>query len=354
MESRLELAALLAEDLFRSPEVDSVYLGGSLTAGLGNATSDIDIFVLLSGERPPADVAQLLEQGERLDVEYHTLAEARARVERVLAARAGVGDLSGYWTGESDLDFTVRLLNCRPVSRSPAFDALFRQVTDAAAHIRRLLLGVYSVYAQAVLEDLRGAWDDGDQEATAHLGQSALLYAAKGAAAAAGQCYLGTKWVFRQLRQGYGDQSPHRDLRFGAPDGTPLGEADVSALTGRVQELLTQSQLIGWHGPADRWHRPTAGTGTLVRNPDFMPFRIPEGVLLSHERVRQLVVKPQVAAVWWLSHGLAPAEVAATLPALAARLPEVAGMGPERVGSVVAALVRQGLLLESGEPGADA
>ena len=124
-EQKIECAERAAEMLGSLEPIDSIFAGGSLTAGLGNITSDVDLFLLVKDKTQFEETWQSIDRGNRIDVEVYTLDELgqalRESCETKFApARSGI---VGIWSSHSisfqglpmpgSLNSRMRYLNCK-------------------------------------------------------------------------------------------------------------------------------------------------------------------------------------------------------------------------------------------------
>lgn len=347
-EEKLAAAMAEARDMAEDPTIDSVYLAGSLTAGLGSPTSDVDVFVL--AEAAQSGLARQLRVGnERLDIETYSIAwvdEALAKLSRWESSRQ---KLRFNALSEEELDFLIRMRDIEVVKSSPHLRRLRKALADATDRLRQMTLSTWALRANGHLSDFKGAVQDGDLESAGLICQSLLASAAKSVTTAAGDLYFGAKWVHRQLRRSLADSFPH-DLFQTWQSGAWARESGADAIRDVMffqQTLVAAGQLLGWHGTSvSEWPFWETGKGTYRRNPSYNTIHLTEGVLLNNELQRQLVVKADVALVWALSNGREEDEIVSAAVELA---PKVAAPGDEptdadRVREVLALLHRRGLV----------
>jgi predicted nucleotidyltransferase len=347
MEAARKLGHALAADA--GGAIDSVYIAGSLTAGLGNPTSDADLFVLLNPGVPVGDEAgQYSVDGHRVDVERFCLVDVEAMVEKIAAFELRRDGLTALHKLPDDLDFVFRLNSSETVVESEALLRLRRRITDSLPAVRRTAINYFAIALNGHLEDFLGAAAEGDLDTAAFAGQQLVAYAGKAVAAASGDLYFSNKWVYKQLArtpvEGF-STGLFRHYQRGA--WTEGGTDAAESLVLFTQTCVTVSQLLaeagvplsGWPS----WQHGNRGTG-LWRNTTFNVLRIPEGVLLHWELNRQLVLKEQPAYVWALCDGRSVDEIVAGVLSLAERVPALEGMTRERVEAVLAALQKRGLV----------
>lgn len=351
-EAKLTAVAGAARALGESDKVEAVYLSGSLLAGLGTPTSDVDLFAVLAdqAERP---ARQLLVRGERVDIEYLDIATLAEALERVAAVDFRRERLTVPLFLESPLDLLVRFSLAEVIKPSPALTRLRERVAAQADHLRRVLLTRYAMQVTQALEDFEGACAQRDWDSAVWLGQQMLTHAGKALAAAAGDLYVNRKWVYRQLARTMPASFPMRSFRF-FQQGTwaqASDSPDPAALLNFVQECIAAAQLCGWDQPrVTSWpfsgEGPAAALAGGLRREEYVSFvRTASGVLLHYEKSRQLLLLPDIALVWALAGtGRGAAEIAETARKLGT---EVTGLGEvtaERADAILASLASQRVL----------
>lgn len=348
-ERKLARAREATTELVARDFVDSAWLSGSLLAGLGTDTSDVDVFVMLAEGVPvEEEMRQIFGGGERVDVEFYEAAAVEAAVDAVLDFELTHHSMAPVWLPEKDLDLVIRMSCAETLRDSPRWAELRRRLDDGAAVVRQRMLARWAVEANNFLEDFEGARLDGDLEATALVGQSLMLVAGKAVAAAAGDVYLGRKWVYHQLRRSAGSAFPLDEFaryQLGRWGEEGLDEG-CAKFTGLLQTCLIAAQTLGWHAPTDldRWPHWTRESNGPVRRPAYNAIRLSEGVELNWELHRQVVVKPDVALVWGLCNGQSEDAVIEAAVALADAAPDLAGLDGQRARGVLDSLRKHDLV----------
>ncbi len=297
MQRKLNDARTLALSLGDQPAVLATYVSGSLTAGLGNTTSDADVFAVVGDEADlPASPPQYLAESGRIDVEYVRTGDLRACVERLGRFRVERESFTAARLPEDELDLLARFHYRLDAAPGPELAELAARLSGLQSRLRQALISHWSRVVSDALEDLRGALLDDDPDTAVVVGQKLLLGAAKALAAGCGDYYVGAKWAFRQ------------------DTAAPAASAGDGAIR-LAQAMLAAAELLGWDEPlADRWPWPEPANGregreaaadgpVLRRQTDCLPFRLDRGVLLNRELVRQHVVQTGIAAVWALCDG---------------------------------------------------
>ncbi len=316
MQRKLNDARTLALSLGDQPAVLATYVSGSLTAGLGNTTSDADVFAVVGDEADlPASPPQYLAESGRIDVEYVRTGDLRACVERLGRFRVERESFTAARLPEDELDLLARFHYRLDAAPGPELAELAARLSGLQSRLRQALISHWSRVVSDALEDLRGALLDDDPDTAVVVGQKLLLGAAKALAAGCGDYYVGAKWAFRQVRRS-APGFPLDRLRLAQRGGwadtaAPAASAGDGAIR-LAQAMLAAAELLGWDEPlADRWPWPEPANGreaaadgpVLRRQTDCLPFRLDRGVLLNRELVRQHVVQTGIAAVWALCDG---------------------------------------------------
>jgi hypothetical protein len=350
MEAARRLGHVLAKD--SGGVVDSVYIAGSLTAGLGNLTSDADLFILLNPGAPTDDGAgQYTADGHRVDVERFPLSDVAAMIDEVIGFKLRRDNLTALHKLPAKLDFSFRMLMAEEVVCSDALTRFRRQLNDAMPAVRRTAINYFSAALNGHLEDFLGATAEGDLDTAAFAGQALVGYAGKAVAAAADDLYFSSKWVYKQLARTAVGEFPLESFRFyqsGAWTALGLDGADSLALF--TQTCVAVSQLLAEVGvPVSAWPswqqgEPGEHGAGLWRNPMFNVFRVEEGFLLHWELNRQVVLKESAACVWALCDGRSADEIAAAISFLARHVPALQGITRHRVATILDALQKRGLV----------
>lgn len=265
-----------------SSNIDSVYIGGSLTAGLGNATSDADLFVLLApGSTITDEATQYSVDGHRVDVERYSVTEAEALVAILADFELRRDNLPALHKLSRTLDFVFRLNSSETVVGSERLTALRERVAGSLPAIRRTAVNHAAITLNGHLEDFLGAAAEGDLDTAAFTGQSLVGYAGKAVAAAAGELYFSTKWVYKQLARATVNGFP-TDLFTYYQRGawTAAGTAAAEELVLFVQTCVAVAQLLGKVGapigvwPGWRPGRPTKVCGAAPASTCFTQMKV--------------------------------------------------------------------------------
>lgn len=323
--------------------VDSVYIGGSLTAGLGNATSDADLFVLV-GDSSAVDArpTQYGVDGHRVDVERRPVVEAETMVARLADVELRRDDLTVLHDLPGILDFVCRLRACEVVVDSERLRELRRQIEVSLPSIRRTAVNCAAAAVNGHLEDFVGAAAEGDLDTAALVGQSLVAHAGKAVTWAAGDLYASPKWVYKQLARSGMTGFP-LDLFAHYQRGAWIasGRSAAEELILFVQSCVAVAQLLDDAGaPLDSWPgwQQRASAEGWWRSTGFTVMRTVDGVLLHWELGRQVVLKEQPSFVWALCDGRSTDEIVDAVRLLGEHVPALRAVPRGRVEAVLAAL----------------
>lgn len=349
---KLETARQVARSLAEQHPIDGIYLGGSLTAELGNATSDADVFAILAPGAEASEIPQQLQVGrDRIDVEWHPFDRPRAVLEEILALDIRRDNLAQLWRLDDKLDFLCRLMTGEVVVGSAALDAVRAAIDERETDVRRVLASRWGLEINTHLEDFTGACLDGDLDTAVYVGQSMMTAAGKAVAAAHRDYYFGRKWVYRQLDRVAGKDFPLDTFRrFQTGAWAEHGPAGAEELIAFAQTMGAVAQLIALNGsPAGDWTNWQRGGNGLFRSPHFLMFGLSDGMVLHRELRKQFTVRPHVALVWALCNGIDEAEVTRRAAELA---PAIVGVDltPEQASQIVAKLTSRDLVLDHPAP----
>lgn len=344
IEQKLTAAREVGQALADAEDVlDSIYIGGSLTAGLGNATSDADLFVLVGPSAAVDDQpTQYSIGGHRVDVERRSVVEVESMVARLTDLELRRDDLTALHELPGVLDFVCRLRASEILVDSERLRALRRRIEVSLPAIRRTAVNCAAAAVNGHLEDFVGAAAEGDLDTAALVGQSLVAHAGKAVTSAAGDLYASPKWVYKQLARtpvkGFPlDLFAHYQRGAWTERGRPAAEELILF----VQSCVAVAQLLDDAGaPLDSWPgwEQRAGSEGWWRSTGFNVMRTTEGVLLHWELDRQVVLKEQPAFIWALCDGRSTDEIVDAVHLLAEHVPTLRGVSRTRVEAVLAAL----------------
>jgi hypothetical protein len=336
----LELAARVGARLAADEGASASFLAGSLAEGLGNHTSDIDLY--LTGPDLTRRRRQLSAGGIRLDTHYLPLGFLTGLVAEVLAAAPADGPADPV--ADADLALAARLRTARVLTGADIVRPLQDRLREGSARLRKLTIAACLDLAYAELEDFAGAQDSGDLDAATMLARNALVMAGKAVAAACGELYAGRKWVWRQL-----DRS--------APPGFPLSDfagllrrdpaGDFGDLLTLTQTCLAAAATLGWHGIClAHWPRWQPGAGGYRRAARLWPRQCEGGILLAEPAVRRVRLSQDAALVWGLCQGVSGDVLASEVAGIRAAAGGYRQLGGERCRRLGERLIAAGLVTD--------
>lgn len=349
VEEKLAAARALGRALVldAGDDIDSVYVGGSLTAGLGNATSDADLFVLTAADGD-TDVTQYVVEGHRIDVERYPTAQAEKMVADVVDFELRRENLAELHHLPGALDFVFRLASSETVVGSERLAALRERIDAARPAIRRTAVNYTVLTLSAHLEDFVGAAGEGDLDTAALVGQSLVALAGKAVVAAGGDLYLSNKWVYKQLARTAGDAFPLQLFQHYQRGGwTTDGPGAAEELIGFAQTCVVEAQVFGGVGvPVAAWPaRPSNGDGErLWRDNGFIMLNTAQGFLLHWELGRQVLLKQLPAVLWALCDGRTENEIVSAVGHLGQTSSALGDIAESRIISVLGSLRAKGLI----------
>ena len=257
------------------------FLGGSLAVGLGTATSDVDLYVVGSRLRGEASFEQ---DGVEVHVNAMSGGEVRKLIELGSDYRATGADRSQLTIPLESLSGLVRLLTGRQLMITPAWARDLSRL-DARV-VRRILISRNANVFSACAEDVFGALSSGDVYTAVAASGLALEAACEAILAAAGDVYVGAKFLFRRLDRTPVTQPWCRPLwrllntAFGAA-AEPLPEAAETVVRQRLLAgnlLLATAAIEGWDQPlAALPPIPSEYRHGPRRSPYFAPVRFADG-----------------------------------------------------------------------------
>lgn len=305
--SRLASAIDLARQFALEPTYDAVYVSGSIVAGLGSSTSDVDLFVVISeGTSPPERALQLQSKSSRVDVEYVEWHELEYWVQKLLEIRLHRENVRDVWIPQNKLDDVVRLSYAQTIKSTPRLDDLLDQLRTQHEVLRRFLVARWAVEAVNCFEDLMGAVNDRNWGFAVYVGQDYLSACGKALTSSLGDLYFGRKWVYDQLARSAGEHFPLELFRFFQTGAWAMTEQpDFDQLITFTQSLLGRAcaAIFVPEVASVDWHAKIPSGDGPKRSRNFLPIPIEDGLLLTHEGSRQMLLKPNASAVWALADG---------------------------------------------------
>lgn len=332
---RLALARQVALRLAEAPEVTAVFLTGSLTVGLGNQTSDVDLYVLGPDITPVRQ--QVFADAVRIDVHRGTTGDLAATVQRVVTATIRSDDGAAV-VADRDVITALRL-HCGQIVVDGGLDALRQRLREHDDTLRRLLLTRWLNAAHYGQEDLAGLLDTTADADAATMGARLLLRTAgKALAVACGDLFPGEKWVWRQLDRSAPAGFPHAQFRH-LLRADPLTGGDGPTLTDIqrfAQTCLVAAATLGWHGvPMTHWPRWQDDGGPLRRLPGLSVRAYQDAVVVTSTDSRRVRLSHETALVWALCDGVGAQTVGHDVERLRHTHPAYRDLDRVRAGELV-------------------
>jgi hypothetical protein len=194
-ESYVRFALSFSRQLGERYPVDALYITGSLAAGLGNATSDLDLVAIAEGQ---PEMAEWVD-GDGFVAHVETF--SRGEVEEWLAELAGLphthSEYSAALRTGTLLENLSRLYYAEPVVGVELVED-WRRRLDATA-LRQAYMLYHSTDAITYARDALGAMQSDDLLTAWDAAQQTLRGVLLMALAAAGDLYYGRKWLLKRL-----------------------------------------------------------------------------------------------------------------------------------------------------------
>lgn len=188
------------------PEQDIVFISGSRMEGFGNASSDIDLFVVSNFNSPTIyPIITPSDEGYYIDVEVHSFDEISNLYSKVNRASLS-NDMDDVLSlNFEDLDLYYRTIIGRPFINPNGYNDLkskFRKETLSKVYeIRSALESQRELMASEMELLTNGA------EAAYFPAQHAVKHAINSYLSAHGECYVSTKWQFEKIARAFGRTS---------------------------------------------------------------------------------------------------------------------------------------------------
>jgi hypothetical protein len=296
---KLRLASGTVRHLAGTSDAELVFLAGSVPAGLGSPTSDVDVFIVGgSSQRSRPDQTKL--DDVRVDVEYRPSSWI-ARIEELVSEfQFGMGEVHTSPEKRSLLDDAIRLDTGRVVHATDHARLLRRHVSRHRAILADYVVAYSSRFVSRVWEDVLGFYVMAEQVPLERLGTEALWASVDGVLATHGSCYRGDKWIPRRV----------------AAAGLPELEASFNRLSGRttrippmswareclliVQGLTARAQLAAAQGEAaaSRLGAIRSMDGRWARSPLFTTLYFSDGVILERNDRQHFRLDAAHLACW--------------------------------------------------------
>ncbi len=305
-----ELGALSEMAMLRKPYVNSAYATGSLLAGFGTPTSDLDVIVLVrSGsdkELAKQDGALRRHGSVRADIEVFTLDEFAEAI-------GACADFRAAWEANRIYrialavrllsQFTAAALVLKPSAELTDFSD---QIAAQRAELMRISVMRSVIYGNNAQEDLLGLVEDGDEIGAIRRSHGYLDFGIDAWCTSRGSIYPDDKfkWVWRRLNLVLSSERELATLRtLHVPETVVEPVPEVASRRGdTAQALLAQAALAAWAPNPSAFAVPVLPVwdgpdDTLHRSANWMPTRTPDawGLGASY-RYHQV---PTAAAIAW-------------------------------------------------------
>ncbi|CCE54556.1 nucleotidyltransferase domain-containing protein [Corynebacterium casei] len=361
MEIRECIAAAHAviNEVNETENIDSAYIGGSIPAGLGNKSSDVDLFLLFDEDSiEGAKVQQFAVEGIRVDVERYSLKELHTYLDRIESIEITGPQLVELDGGlKEPLDWYGRLYASIELQTSSKLAELVTRSRSIELKARRIYSSYWSLFSDGYVEDFVGAVDSDDDKGSCIMAsQQMVAMAAKSLLAAAGDFYYPPKWVYKQIDRMFPSHyalADFQSLQTGA--WIDMGIPPHQVLL-RVQTLYANAVLeLFYPGstsailPRNESISPTLPR--LYRVSGAVPFKADGGkVLLHFELQRQVTLSFILFLVWTLCDGRTQDEIIESVSSYLSREDiQVNGSVSDLVGKVLPKLQQSNLISNVGD-----
>lgn len=294
------LATEIAEGYLDQKDVECVLVIGSLTAGLGNAYSDLDLYIV--SDDADASVPKLFHhESARVDVENRPHGWLKQIVAEATDFTATTRDLAQLLRSRAHFDTVGRLYHAIPLVDRGEFAEAHAHLVEHFDSFRQFVMAREVSALHGTLEDCLGALDADDVPMAAQLSQEILRGAIQAFLVGAGSVYLGKKWISARLRAVASDTTPVAELLALSTGNAGLGERDaVGARIRYAQAAVAAALTDGWDAPrATEWAAwPAVDDVEGGRSLDWMALRVTDAIVLRQVRGKQLKL-PEVALRVW-------------------------------------------------------
>jgi hypothetical protein len=306
----------------RAPSGDRIVAAlaaGSPAAGLGHARSDLDLLLIFPDESAQAAFDSLPRQfeGATVDVKALTLADLERQGEAVRKRDVadtidrtlyGVGNLPAWM-------LLTRLVSGVVLRATPEARGLLAALDRHM--VRRSMMVVYALHLGSYVEDAEGSLESGDLATALAASEDTVRAGAEIALAAAGDVYIGPKFLRRRLAR-----HPHLAALLDEHGVAMLGQPAASCGDDEVRRLVRwrlwlaghlagQSLRTGWDAVVDALPPFRVLGDGPIRSPYRMPVRWPGGLGLMSGVVLTSRFSGDDAVLWGLLDGRALEDVRA-------------------------------------------
>jgi hypothetical protein len=339
----LDLGRVVATQLAASEGAAAAFLAGSIVAGLGSGTSDVDVYLVGTGLRESR--RQLRIGGVRVDV--HTLATdtLTGLVERVLPEHQA--PFRGH-VADADLTMAVRLLTAEVVTDTGCLTTLKERLAACPLPLRRMVISSWARTAYSAVEDVAGLLDSADPldlDAAIMAGRRALLAVGKALAASCGDLYYGEIWVWRQLARSAPAAFPLAEFRRLMHNGA-LETGGLAELVCFAQTCLSAATTLGgWDVPLEHWPSWTDEGGPLRRATFFLPYPSDAATLIAGPGALGFRVPAEALLIWGLCNGVSADQVVGRATVLRAFAEPLKDVSDQQCRAIVRELADAALIV---------
>lgn len=298
----------IAVRVARASGASAAFVSGSRAVGLGNAHSDLDVYVLRRRGRRSRQ--QMFTAEHRLDVHHLSYSDLERAIERVLGTRLIThGQEAGGTVDHDDVLLVAALQQGRVVLDDWQLRPLRERLLTNPSKVRQSVINQWLLAGVTYLEDwngLSGSVAMDDLDAALLVARSALIAGAKALLAAADDLHFGQKWTWHQLSNTAPAGVPVAEFRHLSRIDPLASDNDVrfSEPIRFATTCLVVAGTAGWQGAlGSPWPFWRLGGGPLRRNERYAIRSFDDGVVLMGPRAHHLCLKPDVALVWALCHG---------------------------------------------------
>jgi hypothetical protein len=186
----------------------TVFVGGSIVEGYGNAESDIDAYVIYAREIPAQEITEFKFEGRtvgfdyvsdrRVDLESWSLSYINTIAEKIRSCSADLWK-SAFIPTENEITFAHRILNGIPLVNTENFLEL--QARFESSQVSKLLAARYLAAYNDVAEDASGAITSRQYGPMLLLSRDAVRLALDAYIASMGETNAKAKWRFQKLEK---------------------------------------------------------------------------------------------------------------------------------------------------------
>lgn len=352
---KLNYAKQYAERFISNPDVNSVFIGGSLTAGLGSPTSDVDLFVLVNNETALQETWQAVIKKSRIDVEVYSLEKFRSMLDDVLRMDDDKKSIFAARSMRTQMDLIARFKNSTVVKQSAELALMKKSLESRERFFRSFQTNYWALIVEAVKEDFLGSVIDEDFSTAALLGQNLLTAAGKAFVSAGGDSYFGEKWVYKQLkRSGISQQLLDAYFVLQTGDWVRDGKNGAIKLLDFAQSLVMCAQVqnaacSGEKADLELFLPAISLSVPNYRNPAFGVFRIEGKNLMHWELHKDITLSNRMLCLLGLCGGRDSREVLRLVRSNEAIAKMVGDIGEKEMQSFIDKFVELQLLLTSKE-----